>query len=120
MRYQTKFRRRRENKTDYYARKRLVAQSKNKYNMHKYRLVVRFTNKHVICQIIFATLTGDRVLCSAYSSELPRYGVKGGLKNFPAAYCTGLLLLRERRSTTFLRINSTRTNALSVPTLTLD
>jgi len=63
--------------------------------MHKYRLVVRFTNKHVICQIIFATLTGDRVLASAYSSELPRYGVKGGLKNFPAAYCTGLLLARR-------------------------
>nr|P19949.2 RecName: Full=Large ribosomal subunit protein uL18; AltName: Full=60S ribosomal protein L5 [Oryctolagus cuniculus] len=31
-RYQVKFRRRREGKTDYYARKRLVIQDKNKYN----------------------------------------------------------------------------------------
>lgn len=95
MRYQTKFRRRREGKTDYYARKRLVINSKNKYNMKKYRLVVRFTNKFVICQVIFSELKGDKVLASAYSSELPRYGVKVGLKNYPAAYCTGLLVARR-------------------------
>jgi large subunit ribosomal protein L5e len=95
MRYQTKYRRRREGKTDYYARKRLVVNSKNKYNMKKYRFVVRFTNKHVICQVIFAEIDGDKVLASAYSSELPRYGVKIGLKNYPAAYCTGLLLARR-------------------------
>jgi large subunit ribosomal protein L5e len=43
-RYQTAFRRRREGKTDYYARKRLVIQDKDKYNSPKYRLVVRLTN----------------------------------------------------------------------------
>lgn len=47
-RYQTKFRRRREAKTDYYARKRLVAQDLNKYLARKYRLVTRFSNKKVI------------------------------------------------------------------------
>ena len=36
-RYQVKFRRRREGKTDYFARKRLVVQDKNKYNTPKYR-----------------------------------------------------------------------------------
>ncbi len=41
-RYQVKFRRRREGKTDYRARKRLITQDKNKYNSPKYRLVVRF------------------------------------------------------------------------------
>jgi large subunit ribosomal protein L5e len=46
-RYQTKYRRRREGKTDYYARKRLITQAKNKYNAPKYRLVVRFTNRDV-------------------------------------------------------------------------
>ncbi|KAG1116298.1 hypothetical protein G6F42_013732 [Rhizopus arrhizus] len=34
-RYQVKYRRRREGKTDYYARKRLVVQAKNKYNSPK-------------------------------------------------------------------------------------
>ena len=55
-RFQVKARRRREGKTDYYARKRLVAQAKNKYNSPKYRLVVRFTNKQVIVQIVYAKL----------------------------------------------------------------
>lgn len=46
-RYQTKWRRRREGKTDYQARRRLVTQDKRKYNSPRYRLVVRFTNKYV-------------------------------------------------------------------------
>ncbi|KAG2234576.1 hypothetical protein INT48_000479 [Thamnidium elegans] len=94
-RYQVKYRRRREGKTDYYARKRLVVQAKNKYNSPKYRLVVRFTNKDVICQIIYAKLQGDFVLSAAYAHELPRYGVKGGLTNWASAYATGLLLSRR-------------------------
>ncbi|ORX51315.1 hypothetical protein DM01DRAFT_1347119 [Hesseltinella vesiculosa] len=94
-RYQVKYRRRREGKTDYYARKRLVVQAKNKYNSPKYRLVVRITNRDVICQIVYAKLQGDFVLAAAYSHELPRYGVKGGLTNWSAAYCTGLLLARR-------------------------
>ena len=51
-RFQVKFRRRREGKTDYYARKRLIWQDKNKYNTPKYRFVVRFTNKDVVCQVM--------------------------------------------------------------------
>ena len=43
-RFQTKFRRRRECKTDYFARRRMVIQAKNKYETKKYRLVVRRTN----------------------------------------------------------------------------
>jgi len=35
------------------------------------------------------------ILCAAYSHELPRYGVKVGLTNYAAAYCTGLLLARR-------------------------
>lgn len=46
-RYQTKWRRRREGKTDYQARRRLITQDKRKYNSPKYRIVVRFTNKYV-------------------------------------------------------------------------
>jgi len=81
--------------TDYYARKRLVTQDKNKYNTPKYRLIVRFTNKNIVCQIAHAKIEGDVVVCAAYSHELPRYGVKVGLTNYAAAYCTGLLLARR-------------------------
>jgi len=96
-RFQVKFRRRREGKTDYQARRRLTLQDKNKYNTPKYRLVVRFTNKDIICQVIYATLKGDRVLCMAHSQELKeqRYGLNVGLTNYAAAYCTGLLLARR-------------------------
>ena len=37
---QTKLNRRREGKTDYYARRRLVFQEKNKYDLNRYRLIV--------------------------------------------------------------------------------
>lgn len=115
-RYQVKFKRRREGKTDYYARKRLVTQDKNKYNTPKYRLIVRFTNTDVIAQVskrskrdcystvhavnislqvAYARIEGDIIVGAAYSHELPRYGVKVGLTNYSASYCTGLLLARR-------------------------
>jgi len=95
-RFQVKYKRRREGKTDYYARKRLINQDRTKYNSPKYRLVVRITNRDVIAQIVYATLTADQVLCSAYAHELPRYGLKvKGIKDYAAAYATGLLLARR-------------------------
>ncbi|XP_057326881.1 60S ribosomal protein L5 [Microplitis mediator] len=94
-RFQVKFKRRREGKTDYYARKRLTIQDKNKYNTPKYRLIVRFSNKNITCQIAYSRIEGDRIVCAAYSHELPKYGVKVGLTNYAAAYCTGLLLARR-------------------------
>jgi large subunit ribosomal protein L5e len=94
-RFQVKFKRRREGRTDYYARKRLVVQDKNKYNTPKYRMIVRFSNKDIVCQVAYARIQGDVVICAAYAHELPRYGVKVGLTNYAAAYCTGLLLARR-------------------------
>ncbi|RAL43376.1 hypothetical protein DM860_012517 [Cuscuta australis] len=94
-RFQVKFKRRREGKTDYRARTRLINQDKNKYNTPKYRLVVRFTNTDIITQIVSASIAGDMILASAYSHELPRYGLEVGLTNYAAAYCTGLLLARR-------------------------
>jgi large subunit ribosomal protein L5e len=94
-RYQTKYKRRRAGKTDYYARKRLITQAKNKYNAPKYRLVVRFTNRDIICQIVTSELVGDKVFSCAYAHELKRYGIKHGLTNWAAAYATGLLLARR-------------------------
>lgn len=94
-RFQVKLKRRREGKTDYYARRRLVVQDKNKYNTPKHRMTVRFTNTDIICQIAYARIQGDVIVCAAYSHELPRYGIKLGLTNYAAAYCTGLLLARR-------------------------
>jgi len=94
-RFQVKFRRRRECKTDYYARKRLIMQDKNKYNAPKYRFVFRKTHRDLICQIFSSDLTHDVCLAAAYAHELPRYGIKNGLTNYASAYATGLLLARR-------------------------
>lgn len=94
-RYQVKYRRRREGKTDYYQRKKLVIQAKNKYDTKKYRLVVRKTNTQIICQIVTSSISGDQIVASAYSKELGRYGLTEGLTNYAAAYCTGLLVGRR-------------------------
>jgi len=94
-RFQVKYRRRREGKTDYQARNHLVIQAKNKYNTPKYRLIVRVTNKDIICQIAYAKIKGDVVMTAAYAHELPGYGLKVGLTNYASAYATGLLLARR-------------------------
>ena len=64
-------------------------------SLYQYRLVVRITNKQIICQIVYAKLQGDVVLTQASSKELPRYGIKHGLTNWTAAYATGLLIARR-------------------------
>jgi len=90
-----KYRRRREAKTDYQARRALVIQDKNKYASPKYRMVVRFTNRDVVCQIFSSDIKHDICIASAYSHELKRYGITNGLTNYAAAYATGLLLARR-------------------------
>ncbi|KAG2493843.1 hypothetical protein HYH03_008059 [Edaphochlamys debaryana] len=94
-RFQVKYRRRRSGKTDYRARLRLVKQDKNKYNTPKYRLVVRFSNRDVTCQIVRSTIKGDIVEAAAYAHELPEYGLKCGLTNYSSCYCVGLLVARR-------------------------
>jgi large subunit ribosomal protein L5e len=94
-RFQVKYKRRREGKTDYYARKRLIVQDKNKYNTPKYRLIVRLSNRDITVQVAYSRIEGDHIVCAAYSHELPRYGIKVGLTNYAAAYATGLLLARR-------------------------
>jgi len=94
-RFQVKYRRRREGKTDYRARKRLVAQDKNKYNSPKYRFVVRISNKDIVAQIAYSKIDGDHVLAAAYAHELKNYGMEVGLTNYAAAYAVGLLVARR-------------------------
>jgi len=94
-RFQVKYRRRRQGKTDYQARRRMTIQDKNKYNSPRYRMVVRMTNKDIICQIVQPKISGDHTICSAYSHELPKYGIEVGLTNYAACYATGLLVARR-------------------------
>ena len=101
-RFQVKYRRRREGKTDYRARRQMVLQDKTKFGAPKYRMVVRVTNKDIITQIVHAKTAGDDVICAAYAHELKDYGVPVGHTNYAAAYCTGLLL--ARRTLTKLKI----------------
>ncbi len=84
-RYKVRFRRRREGKTNYYRRKRLLLSRKP-------RLVIRKTNGNTIVQLVEAHVQGDKTLASAISLELKKlYGWNISTKNIPAAYLTGLL-----------------------------
>ena len=56
---------------------------------------LNFVATDVICQVVYSKISGDHVLAAAYAHELPRYGVKVGLTNYAATYCTGLLCARR-------------------------
>lgn len=84
-RYCVPFRRRKEGKTDYKARKALLLSGKP-------RLVARGSLKNIVIQIVVAKPSGDEVTVSAHSRELAKqYGWKAPRGNLPAAYLTGLL-----------------------------
>lgn len=82
-RYRLPYRRRRERKTDYQAR-RILATSKHP------RFVVRTNNKGVIVQIVKSEIIGDEILIQATSKELSsKYGWQASGKNIPAGYLLG-------------------------------
>ena len=83
-RYFVQFRRRREGKTDFYQRQRLIVSGRN-------RMVIRKTNRHIIIQLVAAKMEGDYTLVHVNSKELENYGYKGYLGNTPAAYLAGML-----------------------------
>lgn len=82
--YHVQFRRRREGKTNFHRRKRLLRSREN-------RLVVRRSNKHERVSIIQAKVIGDETLVVASSQHLKKYGWKGATGNVPSAYLTGYL-----------------------------
>jgi len=83
--YKVPRRRRREGKTNYYKRYRMVLSG-------HLRFIVRKTNKYVWVQVVKALPQGDQVIAAAHSRELvKKYGWKAGTRNVPSAYLTGLL-----------------------------
>ncbi|WP_435349742.1 50S ribosomal protein L18 [Haloarchaeobius sp. HRN-SO-5] len=83
-RYKVPMRRRREVRTDYHQRLRLLKSGKP-------RLVARKSNRHVTAQLISPGPQGDQTLASATSEDLQDFGWEAPTGNLPAAYLTGLL-----------------------------
>lgn len=83
-RFRVPFRRKREGKTDYRKRLKLLLSGKPRW-------VVRKSSWHILVQLIENSPEGDKVIASAHSNELRKYGWKGGTSNIPSAYLTGLL-----------------------------
>jgi len=83
-RYRVKLRRRREGKTNYYARREMLKSG-------MIRAVVRRSTKHMRVQFIRAEPNGDITLADASSYKLEEFGWKLNGANIPAAYLTGYL-----------------------------
>jgi large subunit ribosomal protein L18 len=83
-RYKVPMRRRREVRTDYHQRLRLLKSGKP-------RLVARKSNKHVTAQLVVTGPNGDETIASAHSGDLAEYGWEAPTGNLPSAYLTGLL-----------------------------
>lgn len=83
-RYKVPFRRRREGRTDYHQRLRLLLSEEK-------RVVVRKSARHMQVQLVAPKPEGDITLSSAISTELKKYGYEGATGNTTAAYLTGLL-----------------------------
>jgi len=81
----------REGKTDYRKRKAILV------GRHVFASI-RISNENVIVQITKAEVKGDRVLVSAHSRELLKYGWRGSRKSMPACYLVGLLAGKKAKT----------------------
>ncbi|MFB6107354.1 MAG: 50S ribosomal protein L18 [Haloplanus sp.] len=84
-RYKVPMRRRREVRTDYHQRLRLLKSGKP-------RLVARVSNRHVRAQLVTPGPDGDETHAAASSEDLADYGWEAPTGNLPSAYLTGYLL----------------------------
>jgi len=82
--YRVPFRRRREGKTNYRLRGRLIKGGVP-------RACVRNSLRHSYIQLIEYRPEGDHILLSATSRELEKFGWTSSCPNIPTAYLTGLL-----------------------------
>ncbi len=83
--YRVPFRRRREGKTNYHRRLRLIQSRRN-------RLVVRCSNKHTIVQVVESRIEGDKILTHVHTQQLAKeFNWKQNLGNLPSSYLAGYL-----------------------------
>lgn len=90
--FEVKFRRRREEKTNYAKRLKLLLGKKP-------RIVFRKSNKKVLLQAIEFNPIGDKTICETSSLELKKFGWNASKKNLPASYLTGLLFGLKAKKT---------------------
>ncbi|MFO7927263.1 50S ribosomal protein L18 [Natronomonas sp.] len=83
-RYTVPMRRRREARTNYHQRLRLLKSGKP-------RLVARKSNNHTRAQLVVTGQSGDETVASASSADLSEFGWEAPTSNLPAAYLTGYL-----------------------------
>ncbi|MBQ9026991.1 MAG: 50S ribosomal protein L18 [Methanobrevibacter sp.] len=86
--YKVAFRRRREGKTDYGARIKLI-------DYEKSRLVVRVSNNQATVQVIDYSPEGDITRASAVGKQLPSFGYLGNPGNITGVYLTGYLCAKR-------------------------
>lgn len=82
--YTVKYRRKREGKTDYRARLKMLASG-------KYRVVVRRMLNNITVQFVELNANGDRTLATGSTMELLKYGWNAHRGNVPSAYLAGYL-----------------------------
>ncbi|MDO8740371.1 MAG: 50S ribosomal protein L18 [Candidatus Woesearchaeota archaeon] len=85
-----RYRRRRTGKTDYKKRLALLLSNKS-------RLVIRTSLKNISLQVAEYHPPGDKILASAHSGELEKFGWNINKGNIPAAYLTGLLFGKKMK-----------------------
>ena len=83
-RYKVPFRRRREGRTNYHVRYKMILSKKP-------RVVVRKSNASTTLQLVMAEQKGDKTLLTVNSRDLTNFGFTASLSNLPAAYLTGLV-----------------------------
>lgn len=89
--YTVPYKRKRESKTDYKFRRRILSSKKP-------RLVIRRSLNNLNAQIIEFQTKGDNVLISCNTRELRRFGWKSHLGNIPSAYLLGLLTASKAKN----------------------
>ncbi|HEX5187299.1 MAG TPA: 50S ribosomal protein L18 [Nitrososphaeraceae archaeon] len=81
----------RERKTNYHKRSSLLL-SKRRF------ITIKITNQNVLTQLLEPSITGDKVITSAHSTNLAKIGWKGSFNSLPACYLTGLFLGKKAKS----------------------
>jgi len=86
--YTIQYRRRREGRTNYKSRLRLLLSRKP-------RLVARLSSKNTLAQLVNYEAKGDKIIAAANSKQLAKLGWKANPGNLSAAYLVGMLLARK-------------------------
>lgn len=85
MAYSIKYRRRRQGKTNYHKRLKLLQSGAP-------RLVIRRSNTGMICQFVSYEPAGDKVLAAANAKDVRTAGLtQSSAKSIPASYLTGFI-----------------------------